>query len=488
MKTNDFWRSKRIFLITSLCLQCGHLFFQRRQSEIPLLLYTELRKLGGIYVKFLQLLVLQSEIFQSLREYDLYDVYDQAVYDQIDIHRLLASELGLGASSIEIANSKPFAAGSFGQVYRARYQEKDIVVKVLRPSVIQMLGFDLRILGWLSRVIDMLSMGGAIKTTQVYREMARATRAETNYILEADYASTLYERYRYHPHLFIPFTFRNISTKHVICQEYVGGVSATDVLRMRKQGVDAEEYVRQITGSDLHTQLVAFGIESLTSVFTYGTTYGDPHPGNVKFLAGNKVGLIDYGLQAPAPKNMSSFYRLVEQYHKIYQGQFDMRSYSHALLEMYGGDVVKAAYSLDAYFESNLRILDNIVAMAEQTLNKQGGRTRYLLENNKMLALFGTVINKNNRFCLQYEMDSPEFMRAANLYIALVNELGVKKEVLKETYEIVWRQISQIGIDDTVATLHPEAALEILAGWLDQVSYKNPQLHRKIMQGGMSYV
>lgn len=488
MKKQHLWRTKRLLLIVRLCANCVYLALRKRHAEIPLLLYTEFRKLGGVYIKFLQLLVLQSEIFQSLREYDLYDVYDQVAYDPIDIRRLLASEIGQDAQLPELVSTEPFAAGSFGQVYYARYQDKDIVVKVLRPSVVSTLAFDLRALGWISKIIDLLSAGGAINTSRLYKELAKATRTETNYVLEADYASTLYERYKDHPNIFIPYTFRDISTKHIICQEYVGGVPATDLLRLTKQGVDAKGYVYQATGSDLHTQLVAFGAEILSSVFTNGATYGDPHPGNVKFLPGNKVGLIDYGLQAPAPKNMSGFYRLVEQYYKIYHGQFDMHAYSQALLEMYGGDIVRAAHSLDAYFASDLRIVDNMAAMAEQVLNSQRGKTKYLLDNNKMLALFGTVINKNNQFCLQYEMDGPELMRAANLCIALVSELGMKKEVLREIYEIVMQTIEHLDIAEPSALLHPETAFEILASWLDQISYKNPQLHRKIMQGGMAHV
>lgn len=487
MSSERMWRVRRLLCISRLLVRCSYLALRQRRDEIPHLLYTEFRELGGVYVKFLQLLVLQSELFQSLREYDLYDVYDQVTYDPINIHMLLNSELGI-SHDITLMSTEPFAAGSFGQVYFARYNNKDIVVKVLRPSVIKALPFDLMVLGWVSRLIDMVSPSAAINTTRLYKELAKTTRAETNYILEADYATTLHERYKTHPNIFIPYTFRNLSTKHIICQEYVDGVAATDLLRATKQGIDAKNYIYQTTGSDLHTQLVAFGTEILTSVFKHGATYGDPHPGNVKFMSDNKVGLIDYGIQAPAPKNITSFYKLIEQYYNLYHDQFNIQAYSQALLEMYGGDIVQAARSLDAYFASDLKIVDSMATMAEQMLSEQSSKTRYLLDNNKVLTLFGTVINKNNQFCLQYEMDGPELMRAANLCIGLVSELGMKKVVLKEIYEIVMQNIQDIDFNESTVLLHPETAFEILASWLDQVSYRNPQLHRSIMQGGMMHV
>ncbi len=488
MKRQIFWRTKRFLLVSKLCVTCAVLALQGRRAEIPTLFYMEFRKLGGVYIKFLQLLVLQSEIFQSLQEYDLYEVYDHVTYDPINIHALLKSELGNSAYQLQLQSTEPFAAGSFGQVYLARHNDTDVIIKVLRPSIARTLPFDLRMLGWISRIIDVFSIGGAVSTSRLHKELAKATRAETNYILEAEYAVTLHERYKDHKNIYIPYTFRNLSTKHLICQEYVGGVAATDLLRVTKQGTDPQGYIYQVTGSDLHAQLVAFGAEILTSIFRNGTTYGDPHPGNVKFLPGNKVGLIDYGLQAPAPRNMTGFYALIKQYYNIYHDQFDMRSYSQAILEMYGGDIIKAAKSLDEYFSADLRIVDGMIAVAEQKLYEQSNRIQYLLDNNKMMALFGSIINKNNQFCLQYELDGPELMRAANLCIALVSELGMKKEVLKEIYEIVMDNVQSVNMNAPDNLLHPETAFEILASWLDQISYKNPQLHRRIMQGGLSYV
>ncbi len=466
------------------------LVLRGRREEIPHLLYVEFRKLGGVYVKFLQLMIVQSDLFQNLRHYDLFnlhDVYDQVAYDHINIQELLYAEFGSRANELHIQQKDPFAAGSFGQVYIARYKDTDIVIKVLRPSVVKTLAFDLLILGWVSRFIDLLSYNSPVRITQLYKELSKVTRAETNYILEADYASTLYNQYKDHKNIFIPYTFQNFCTNRVICQEYVGGVAATDLLRVREQGIDPKEHIAQILGSDLREQLIALSTELLTGIFSDGVTYGDPHPGNIKFLPNNKIGFIDYGIQAPAPKNMTGLYRLVEQYNKIYQNDFDMRSYSQALFEMYGGDIIKATKSVDAYLMSDTKIADKIIDMAEQMLSEQNSRTKYLLDNNRMLALFGSVINKNNQFCLQYDIDSPEFMRAANLCIALVSELGMKKEVLKETYSLVLQNIESMQVHASNQLLHPETAFEILANWLDRISYQNPQLHHQITRGGLTH-
>ena len=432
MKKTTPKKPSRLRLLARLSWSCIRLAIGKQKELIPQAIYTNFRELGGVYVKFLQMLVLRSESFQSLRDYNIYDVYDQVNTEPIDIKALLSAELGLKASDIVLDNELPFAAGSFGQVYLAKHQNKWVILKVLRPSIVSDLKFDLRVLGILSRLIDWFSFGSAINMRRIHKEFARSAILETNYLLEADYASTLYERYKNHASLVIPYTYRELSTARLICQDYVDGVAATDLINAAKNGVDINRYVSEVLGSDLKQQLVALGSEVLSSVFLYGTAYGDPHPGNIKFLSGNKIGLIDYGVQAPAPKDTLNFHRLIQEYYKIYSGAPDLRGYSRVLLDLYGGDIIQAAHSLDEYYSTGShQLLDKLIDTAEQIMESQREQISGLLNNNKMMMIFNGVINKNNQFCLEYNLDGPEIMRAGILFISLVSNLGVKNDVLR---------------------------------------------------------
>jgi serine/threonine protein kinase len=482
--SHKFWR---LLQLVKLSWTCFRLVATGQKKLLPQTMYASFRELGGVYVKFLQLMVIRSEAFQALREYDVYDVYDHVNAEQLNIGELLSKELGPKAKDIVLEADTPFAAGSFGQVYKAQYKNKTVILKVLRPSVIKELKFDLKVLGFFSTCIDWFSLSSAIRLRQVYKEFARATTLETNYLLEADYASTLYERYRRHPAIVIPYTYREMSTVHIICQDFVDGIAATELMHLAKD-MDVENYVHAVLGSDLKQQLVELGSEVLSSVFFHGTAYGDPHPGNIKFLSGNRIGLIDFGLQAPAPQNTGNFHRLIEQYYKIYSGAPDIRAYSQVLLDMYGGDIIRAAYSLDEYYATGShKLLDSIINSAERILQDQREQADYLLQNNKMMMLFSTVINKNNRFCLNYELDGPEMIRAGILFISLVTGLGVKNDVLRQTYAQVLERTKNVALSGALPALHPETAIEILAGWFDQIAYKNPQLYRQLKLNGVGY-
>jgi hypothetical protein len=480
----------RFLMVSNLCFACIVLLIRGEKKDLPQKIYTGFRSLGGIYIKFLQLLVLQTEAFRVLREYDIYEIYDNVAYEPFDIKAYMKAQLGYKARGIELESLEPFAAGSFGQVYKAQFNGKTIVIKALRPSVIQNLNFDLKILGWFSRFIDMFSSDSAVRMRRVYKELGQTTKHEVNYVLEADYASMLYKRYQGHASIVVPYTYRELCTSRIICQDYLGGVPATDLLRMKAQGIDVEAYIRETLGSEasLSEQLIGFGAEMLTSVFVHGSTYGDPHPGNLKFLPGNKVGFVDYGLQAPAPKNTLGFYHLIEQYKKIYSNQPDFQAYSRALLDVFGGDVIRAADSLDDYYSTTSGLLTTITENTGMIMKKENLQIKYFMENNGMLTFFNTVVNKNNRFCLQYELDGPQLMRAAGLFINLAKGLGMRDMVMATTYGRVIENVRHLQLHSAVAPLHPDTALEILASWMDQVAYKNPKLYRQIVSGGFQFV
>ncbi len=95
-----------------------------------------------------------------------------------------------------------------------------------------------------------------------------------------------------------PKRFWSSAPRTSIVQEYVAGLSVAQLLRVMEQGVDPAAYVREYLGSDLDAQLTTLGIESLSGVFDLPRVQGDPHPGNVRLLTGDRVGLIDFGISS----------------------------------------------------------------------------------------------------------------------------------------------------------------------------------------------
>src|SRR6185369_5753129 len=114
-----------------------------------------------------------------------------------------------------------------------------------------------------------------------------------------------------------PRTYLELCTNNIIVQDYVDGISVAQIIRLHEQGVDPVQYVKEQLGSDLIAQLQNLGYESVMSVFKLRRIQGDPHPGNIRLMRHNKVGMIDFGISAKAPEDKSGLFGLFESYDKV---------------------------------------------------------------------------------------------------------------------------------------------------------------------------
>ena len=218
----------------------------------------ELVSLGGIYIKFLQGVMLQSEFFKQWSSPSRLNIFENLDSELLNIEQVLRSEL----SPSELANigqvqPQSFAAGSFGQVYYASLKDgTPIIIKVLRPLVRETLQFDLRLLGIFSKqFFKMLYENIQVNPDTAIKEFKRASLNETDYVAEANFANELYLAYKDNDKLLIPKTYLKICTKNIIVQEYVGGISAAQLIKQKEQGIDPYSYVKEVIGSDLDQQL-----------------------------------------------------------------------------------------------------------------------------------------------------------------------------------------------------------------------------------------
>ncbi|HET7673194.1 MAG TPA: AarF/ABC1/UbiB kinase family protein, partial [Candidatus Saccharimonadales bacterium] len=378
--------------------------------------------------------------------------------------------------------TEPFAAGSFGQVYQATLKNGDAVaIKALRPSVLENIHFDIKLLGFVARVIS-FGHKSSFDILDVFEKFKLTTLKELDYPLEAHYASELYKRHKDHPSVIIPRTYLDLCSKHLITQEYINGIMLTDVLAAKDQGADAEEYTRQAIGSSLSYQLIAIGELMLESMFVDGTAHGDPHPGNIKLLPDNKIALLDFGISASPPSDKKAFFKLVKQYQKIYAGNFDIEGYTWAIVNLFVRDLSTAVRTLDKYNQGRIQhqVFMAITESASSIFQSSFDDLDNLLHNNKFLRVFSTVINENNRFAFNIDVEQPEFLRATFMYIDLIGALGVKNDVLNVVYTNVVNKLESTEMATNRTYVSPEDAVSIIAEWLEKVASKDIYLYQML--------
>lgn len=481
-------RSYRLLKILRILSVAAWYRLTGNKPSLAQAIYRGFSDLGGIYIKFLQILLLRSDLFGIWHSVEHWQIYEDVGVEPLDIKRLLDKELGDGARSLQLDSEKPFTAGSFGQVYKATLPDgSPVIIKALRPSLTDNLHFDLRLIGMAARCLSFLKPGSMFDYRKLFSDFRDTTLQETDYVREASMGEKLYDRYRGHPRLVIPRTYHDFCTKRLIVQEFIGGISAARLLELQQQGTEISSYVRTELGSDLNQQLGMLGFELLYGVFDAEVTQGDPHPGNVKLMSGNRVGLIDFGIITEVPSDRSVIYELLLEYRKFYSGEFDARTFSVATLRLFSADLVAAISVLDSLPGRRgvgSSVLDEIGTSAAETVGStldQAMLDRLERKEGLMTAALGTI-NPNNRFGLRLRPDAPSFVRATQMFIVLADSLKCKRTVLSKVFDQV---INTIGEEPRHFTNRQRSvdvnqAFEVVAAWLDRVSRKDPVLFNRL--------
>lgn len=260
---------------------------REHQERLGCNLSAALQDAGGMFVKLGQVLSTRRELLPGsvvAHLERLQDRVDPAPQDEIEA--LLAAEVGSPAELFEHFDDRPLAAASIGQVHRARLRDgRDVVVKVQRPGVRELVARDLDIILRLAERLEASTgWGRRAGVADLARGFADNLREELDYRVEARNTTAVAESLHGRDGLRVPRVFSAHSTKRVLVLEWIDGVPLREgVARLAELGVDAGEAARVL--------LAGF----LAQVLEVGIFNADPHPGNVLVMADGSLSQIDFG-------------------------------------------------------------------------------------------------------------------------------------------------------------------------------------------------
>ncbi|HIA92057.1 TPA: AarF/ABC1/UbiB kinase family protein [Candidatus Saccharibacteria bacterium] len=446
--------------------------------------------LGGVYVKFLQILSMKSDFFVGVDQTKLLAVFDNVEVDELDKDFILQFELKENIQHFKHIDPEPFAAGSFGQVYKAELTDgSKVAIKILRPSLMQNLKFDLRLLNFFTGLIKFVIPSAVYDVNEVYKDFKKIVKQETNYFKEADNALYFFERYKDHPHIDIPYTYKHLSSKYVLTQSFLDGIPFTKLIDLKNNGVNVEELVQSKYGCDLAFLVRMFGEEILRSVLTADFIQGDPHPGNVILLPNNKIGIMDFGITAPPPADRKAFVAIIENYIDMFYGRADMGKFFMDALRFYVSDLYRALTTLHRMYEKDESRDVNIKQEVKNVANKAFEETKDRVDVKQMLmkgqisSLFDKTLNEDNRFGIKANFDGAVMLRAAATYMSIIEGLGYREEMLPSVFEDVLKGIKKDGVEITGVseTMQVDRAVEIVSNWIEDITERDPFLFRDLI-------
>jgi ABC1 atypical kinase-like domain len=441
-------------------------------------------KLGGVYIKFIQMLAVHESTKHWVKGVSTDMAYEQVTYEPINITR----ELGDITHKFSYISDTPFAAGSYGQVYRARLQNgDDVIVKILRPTVRKTLRQDLRILNTMAFILSFFTRSSIVNIRAITQEFSHATYTETDYIKEAASAEWLKGYYDKRGTLVIPRVYRSLSSKHILVEEYIGGISLAAAITMQREGAKIDQVVFDATGSNIWQQFEELGAESLSSTLHADFQMVDPHPGNIRLLPNNKVALIDFGMMSDAPRNKAAFVNMIGEFVKVYEDKFEPGSFAVAMLAFFDMElhdalkVVAREWSND-YMES----LESFMGDYLKSQSNDGLTQHYLLDK-QMARLFNQVINRGNKLGIKISRENIMLQRSMNMFLSIMRSIGESHDgkvhfmLIHSILSEVHTSAVQNGFESSpVADMSQERAYEIAVNWLTVVAENDRELYKFI--------
>jgi predicted unusual protein kinase regulating ubiquinone biosynthesis (AarF/ABC1/UbiB family) len=197
---------------------------------------------------------------------------------------VIENELGKIEKIFETFDTKAFSGASLGQVYRAKYNGQQVIVKVGRPEIEKIIEKDIAILkSILPLATRFIDPNLRFSAEAMLSQFIETVYEEMDYNKEADNLIAIKQNLKGES-VVIPNVILELTSKHVITLEYIQGIKITDISSLDKAGIDREKLV-------IRVHHIFFKMLLQHSIF-----HADPHPGNISVTDAGEIILYDFGM------------------------------------------------------------------------------------------------------------------------------------------------------------------------------------------------
>ncbi|MET0297896.1 MAG: AarF/UbiB family protein [Microbacterium sp.] len=280
----------------------------RRLTRIAQRFHVLAVDLGGLMIKVGQFMSSRLDVLPPSITKELEGLQDEVpAVDFAAIRASAEAELGMPLErAFAVVDEVPLAAASLGQAHRAILSPEiaaetglsEVVVKIQRPGIDQIVDVDLRALrkvaGWLSRV---RLVSSRVDMPTLVEEFAATSLEEIDYVHEAANAERFASDFADDVRVSVPQVVWERTTRRVLTLQDVTAIKITDVDALRAAGIDPSQ-VASVFAAVMFDQL-----------FADGFFHADPHPGNIFVTVddselGWHLTFIDFGMMGEVPESL----------------------------------------------------------------------------------------------------------------------------------------------------------------------------------------
>ena len=283
--------ARRFGQTTSVLSRTGLEWIVGTRPSTPELMRKTFERMGATYIKLGQLIASSPSMFPEPYVKEFQKCLDRT--EPVPFHemaKILEKELGADYIPAVFAHidPAPIASASIAQVYAARLATgEDVVIKIQRPGVKQILVADLNFLYYSALILQRLfpqlrhaSVAGILS------EIKKTVLEECDFIKEAKHIE-IFKHFLNtggHSSVVAPRVYHQASSERVLTMERLYGIQMTD----RKKFLESSDNPQEILSSAFNTWM-----QSISDCEIF---HADLHAGNLLILDDNRVGFIDFGI------------------------------------------------------------------------------------------------------------------------------------------------------------------------------------------------
>ncbi len=252
-------------------------------------------EMGPAFIKLGQLLSVRPDVLPQpyIDEFSkLQDEVPAAPFGETK--PIIEKQLGKQISEVFDSFDEGAVTGaSLGQVYRAKYNGNQVVVKVNRPGVREKVVIDTKVLRRLVPLVGrFIDKGLKLSAQSIVEQFSETIVEEMDYKMEAKNLLTIKKNLKSEKDVLIPEIYQEVSTEQVLVLQSIDGIKISDVKSLDETGIDRKKLARKVAK-------IFFIMLLSQNLF-----HADPHPGNISvkdMISPNgkrstKIILYDYGM------------------------------------------------------------------------------------------------------------------------------------------------------------------------------------------------
>ena len=242
--------------------------------------------LGPVYIKLGQWLSSRADILPQPYMEELAKLQDEVPPAPFgEVRPTLEKNFGSLEEKFQEINQEALSGASLGQVYRAKLNNQQVIIKVKRPGIGPLIEKDIQVLKKiLPLVMKFVDPNLRYSGQAMLAQFIETIKEELDYSIESSNLKKIKNNMKDFHNVVIPKVYDEYSSKDVLTLEYLPGIKVTDVQGLENKGIDRKKLV-----IDVHKVF-------FTMLLRHSIFHADPHPGNISVNDSGSLILYDFGM------------------------------------------------------------------------------------------------------------------------------------------------------------------------------------------------